>query len=378
MIRTNLSLKQLARYVERVALSVLVVLMLGACDVHEFPDGGDQPTTEPMSKCVLHLKLDTASMPLHTVINYEEDGSVTRTRSLSDPHDFRYIISIYRVNSRNSRDIGSPGTPAWKTLTYVRPGESRDLDFDIPLELPAGYYQIYAWGDFITAGTTDDRYYHTMDFAELMVRDDENGMHQGNKHEREAFRGEASVTIDNTMVAPASNDTIHIYSDMERPMARFRFIATDVDKFMDRLRAEAAENGDNPAGAPAHAPSLDDYTTVVRYTSYMPSTYNAILDVPVDSRIGRYFTGTISQINDISAELGHDFVFVNHREAAVQVALETYDRRTGQQISSTPTITVPLKRGHITEVQGAFLSSKVQGGMGINPDFDGSYTIIID
>ena len=70
-------------------------------------------------------------------------------------------------------------------------------------------------------------------------------------------------------------------------------------------------------------------------------------------------------------------MFVNGAEAGVQLAVEIYDRQTGEKIGSSATITAPLKRGKTTEIRGRFLTSKADAGVGINPDFDGDYNIEI-
>ena len=56
------------------------------------------------------------------------------------------------------------------------------------------------------------------------------GSHPGATEARQAFRGGATADIP----AAGQERRVDIYVDMERPMAKFRFIATDVNEFLSR------------------------------------------------------------------------------------------------------------------------------------------------
>lgn len=221
--------------------------------------------------------------------------------------------------------------------------------------------------------TQDDKYYSTDDLSEITLLsangDNSRYQHQGNSPWREAYRGERrmSVSADGSLshldgTATASGRAL---VEMNRPMAKFTFVTTDLADFIARRSA----NG--PADAPAYAPRPNpaDYRVVLRYTSYMPSAYNAHTDKPVDSRLGAYFDGSIDRIDDSNAQLGSDYVLVNGSSTTVQVALDVYSRADQSLIASTPPIEIPLKRGHLTLVRGRFLTSKSGTGMGIDPGF---------
>ena len=75
-------------------------------------------------------------------------------------------------------------------------------------------------------------------------------------------------------------------------------------------------------------------------------------------------------------ELGFDYVLVNGSEASVQIAVEVYDYDS-TLLSSTGTITVPLKRSKLTTLIGEFLTVTTQGGVGIDPSYDGEFNIFI-
>lgn len=166
-------------------------------------------------------------------------------------------------------------------------------------------------------------------------------------------------------------------------MGKYRFIATDFDRFLTRAeemaRAEWEESRAlDPESAPSQMPAVNvnDYKVVMRYPGFMPHVFNMFTNRPADSRTGVTYPGRILRINDQEAELGFDYVFVNGKEAPVTVAVDIYDKK-NNLIGSSGAIDVPLMRSMLTTVKGDFLTSKASGGVGVNPDFDGEFNIIL-
>jgi hypothetical protein len=58
------------------------------------------------------------------------------------------------------------------------------------------------------------------------------------------------------------------------------------------------------------------------------------------------------------------------------VQIGVYDG-TGAQLSLTEPIEVPIKRNHHTIMKGMFLMSDAEGGVAINPDFNGNHNLVI-
>ncbi len=340
--------------------AALLTLSATTSCVHEFPEDTRQQTV----KCYVHLRYDTSDMPLFASLEYDENGVTRRTRARGpeDPLDFRYILKVYDDQDYRSRASGTRGEIHEVSLTVPATGESPDRTFEV--DLPAGDYSILGWSDFVDAGKTDDKYYATDDMRAVTVIQDSRGNHPGGYEGRQCFRGDALVAV--TLPDPVAYDevtepkTIDVYIDMERPIAKFRFIATDSQEFLTRGTR-----------------GLDDYYAVISYPTYMPSTFNARLDKPTDSRTGQYFSTDISAIDEHKSRLGFDYMFVNHNDASAQVAVDIYEKKTNKKISSSGSITIPLRRGHVTEISGKFFTTTNNSGMGINPDFDGEFNIEI-
>ena len=84
----------------------------------------------------------------------------------------------------------------------------------------------------------------------------------------------------------------------------------------------------------------------------------------------------MQRLSDTEAKIGFDYLFVGHEQAAVMVQIGVYDSA-GEQLSLTEPIEVPIKRNHHTIMKGMFLMSDAEGGVAINPDFNGNHNLVI-
>lgn len=359
----------------RIFHSLWAAAIMTACDVHEFP--GEPPVPPVPVNCDFEMTFDRGAMDLLTTVEYGTGDS--RSRYDGD-HDFRYILNIYEESADSRLPSRTPLDSYIFTASTTAPGHdgsAPDHDRRVHLDLPPGNFRIIAWADHVISGSTKDTYYSTDDFSEISVLT-VNGAHPGNIPWRDSFRGQVSVCVNEagevfTTSGQGSETLVEI--PMRRPMARYRFITTDLGEFISRHEISGQKSA--PAGAPSSTPDPADYRIVMRYTGYMPSVYNAHTDRPVDSRLGVTYDGAISRLDASTAELASDYVFVNGTETSVQVALDVYNRLTGEKIASTDPVTVPLRRNRLTIVRGPFLTSTASGGIGIFPDFNDDINIEI-
>lgn len=336
-------------------------MVAASCDVHEFPEACEGATVgdsivDTGVDVVLRLDYST-ELPLYSEVEY------TKTRSEDDGYCLRHLINIYTPESD-----GTYGRTYSSQVTVTSDDVNR-LDTCLTLHLEPGEYKFIVWTDYIDYGTQTDKYYDTSDFVEIFLTDE----YEGSTDYRDAFKGTQTGTVSESYA-----DTIVV--DMSRPMAKFEFVTTDLDRFIEKVVRQMAEEDETRSTDPetlAQQIDLSDYSVVIAYTSYMPYSFNMFTDRPADSKTGMYFYGSIGQDGTSESQLGFDYVFVNGMETSVQTALYVYDTK-GQQIASTGVITVPLKRSHLTTVYGEFLTSEAEGGIGINPDYDGEYNIEVD
>lgn len=356
-------MRQPANHILNGIASLILAICLGACDVHEFPC--DDAPTDVECEVEVEINFDLEDMPWLTTIEYEADGSTRQidTRSGSEAYDFRYQLFVFD-------GIANPSRTPVKKLTFTS-SDLSNLSRTFRMRLKPGDYTVRVWADFVDHGSQSDKFYDTFDLTAITVKTDPNGDTYGCEHHRNAFLGTTTLSVPEEAFLYVGSDrkdgvyVVRARCDMDRPLARFEFQTTDIRKFLgDRLSPEEEDE------------RLAQYTARVRYAGYMPSKFNLYTDRPVDAWLGMGFNSPISRLDDDSASMGFDYVFVGNADTSVELALDIYDNE-GTKIASTDPINVPLRRNHYTLIRGDFLTAEAHGGVGIDPEFSGEYNIEI-
>lgn len=338
------------------------LVLLTACDVHEWPDTPENVTFR------LKLRYEKEM----TVWEHLYDGTEVTEQGLGDTYDngrehgkIRYIIRAYPLTDkqRSAREY---------TREFVFTKDiAEGYDHEATLDLAAGNYRIMVWSDLVE-NDGDTPYHDAGDFAEITLQGD----HSGNNDYRDAFRGTGDISL-TADVAEYVPGTLEI--TMQRPLAKFEVITNDLTEFIQKegLRITAKNSGAESASGndPATRVNVEDYKVAFHYVGFMPCAYSMFTDKPVDSSTGVMFQSALKGLNDREASLGFDYVFVNGTESAITVQIGLYDKE-GTRLSLTEPIRVPLRRNHHTVLRGKFLMSKASGGVTINPDFDGDHNLI--
>lgn len=359
------------------ALLTLSALLLTGCCIHQEPKPPVE--VEPPSDTRpfrLSLVFDR-DLPLLGEYVYD-GGNVARSRSRGPedallPHDARYTVNAYGI-SRGGEVVRRPDA----SFVFTRQSAA-GLDTVVDIAVPEGDYRLIVFVDHVDAGTKADKYYDTSDFEEIILRD--RGRHSGSNPWREAFVGYAETSVVSRAPdgSPSRSPVDGAAVAMRRPMAKYRFISTDLRRFIEqsaRSRAGREAAADGKGGEPSRAPALGDYRVTMHYTRYMPCSFNMFTDRPADSWTGVSYESTIRPVGDDEAEVAFDYVFVNGSETAVTVAMEVHDTD-GTLLARIPAFEVPLRRSMETIVRGEFLTTRAGGAIGISPGFDGSFDIEI-
>ncbi len=333
-------------------LAVLLALSLTGCDVHEFPDVPE--------RIRFTLLLDSKTeLPIHEEIYHTKEPSPAKGE-----HDRRYIINAYR-----SDDGKKFGRDADTTLLLTR-RLSDAYAFGIDMELPAGFYKFIAWSDHVDKGTTSDKYWNTGNFAEITYASRED--YEGCNDYKDAFQGTVSTLIHYDQESDGNIVSQVATLELERPLAKFRFIATDLKAFVERELARAEQKDEETS----RSVNPEDYRVVFYYTGYMPCSFNMFTNKPNDSWTSVTFDGRMLPLENDEMELGFDYVLVNGKESKISVVAEVYDKE-GELLSRTKTVEVPIVRSKLTIVRGQFLTSMATGNIGIDTDYDGDINIEI-
>ncbi|MCM1110507.1 MAG: hypothetical protein NC336_04815 [Clostridium sp.] len=142
---------------------------------------------------------------------------------------------------------------------------------------------------------------------------------------------------------------------LPRAMAEYRVIATDA------------------------APVATGLTVTVRYADYNPSAYDPVRRTTTDAVITEFGTA-VRDLGSGEYLLAEDAVFTASDSTVTRLRIEITTPG-GETVSRTPLLTIPVRRGSVTELRGPFFSMHDSGGGGgvtIDPDFSGTFWIIVD
>lgn len=358
------------------SIAVLSVLLTSCDTVLEYPRGNGYDPAHPHGKVILTVKTDLNfdflgeyEYDFENPYNLQSPARAYAWMAADARHHIRYTLKAYSV------DDNSVSPVALETFIFTSPIES-SFQETLNMELLPGIYRLVMWADYVDYGSTDDKYYDTTDFSEIVLNG--NDGHYGSNVYRDAFYGETTLEV-----LTAIDPEVYAQIELRRPMAKYTFISTDLDEFLDSektrtgiTKEESGRSLEVPQGVSQSAPPLSNYSVRMVYTQYMPSSFNAHTGKPVDSRLGVEYQSQISIDEQGRAALAFDHVFTNGANTSVSVAMEVL-HRDGTVVARMPQFDVPLKRSHHTVVTGKFLTTKSGGAIGIHPDFDGEFNIFI-
>lgn len=356
------------------ALCTLALLLVAAaCDVHEFPENGGEGGSDRVP-FVLNLDFTgTMEMGFHKEIDYSKQSTSLQPLSADAEQqvcDVRYTVHAYRVDA-NGNTASTPDT----VITHTKQDIS-NLNYSMVIPLEKGTYKFLVWADYVTHGTTDDLYYRVADFKAVTYPSADG--YVGCDDYRDAFRGEKDAAVTAAVNADGTAPSATVV--MERPLAKFKFISTDLDEFLTliakRSHGKSAPQSRQELLDAISRINVADYKVVFRYAGFMPCSFNVWTNKPNDSWTGIHFNGRMEKLSDTESQLGFDYVMVNGKESTVAVAVYIYDRD-GILLSNSDPIDVPLKRNKLTVVRGRFLLSRASGGVGISNKFDGEYDYVV-
>jgi hypothetical protein len=333
-------------------MAVFIALPLLTSCVHEWPD-----ETTPAG-ITLEFAFDT-ELPPHLTLFYD-----TKTSSDVLAYDIRYTVEAYRL-----LPDGTYKKEASARFVYSK-DEIQTLDHNVDIALMDGKYKLMVWADYVRQGSLENLYYDNSDFSNITLIGDK---HSGGTDYRDAFVGFAEIEA-RRQSSSAPNPVCRI--DMQRPLAKFDIVSTDMMEFVtkqleiikSKMEAEGTKS-ESDTKLPQEI-NIDDYTVKVHYVGFMPHSFDMWINKPNDAKTVVSFESKIKVIDENKALLGFDYVFVNGKESSVNIIMELFNKD-GEKIAGTNSIKVPVIRSKLTTIQGNFLTSKSNSGVGINSGFNG-------
>ena len=311
-----------------------------------------------LTGCVIDAPPEEVVINLTLNITYNSDTPQFRTieyqSKASSGYQARYGVALYRYAS------DKPESKPEYVFVYQ---ESQMQDRSYTVKIAPDNYKVLVWSDYVDGETA---FYQSPAFDAKASEDPyfevslTNDTYTGNSQWREAFYGAQEADLSAYTANPAQH-TIDIV--LERPHARFNFVATDKEDFIAYWVTKGTKSLD-----------YTDLGVKITYPEYLPCTFNLLKDRPVDARTGMSFVSQATMLEDGTLDLGYDWVFANADQTIVIVSLSFYDPD-GQLISAIPNIEVPLCRGRNTTIRGALLTSGIDTGVAIEPGYGGRFVV---
>lgn len=347
------------RSIINAALAALLTLCSASC-VHQWPEPAE-------TQVVLHLDIDT-DIPQGPVVDMN-----TRASEAAQKYDMRYIIQAFKQTGNNSYE----DTP-YETFVLSK-DDVTDPDFTATLTIMEGSYRFCVWSDYVLQDSVEDYYYNADNFKYIRLYGRDDGRkHVGNDDFRDAYLGSTEVEV---IRYGGSHPPVSATIYLARPMSKVVFITTDLDDWKTKVITNHYQSALQSAKPGETVEVMTDvdlslYTVKIHYPQYMPNAFNMMTDRTTWSDVNVSFESQLTALSSTEAAMGFDYVFANATDANVVMAVSLYDK-SGTQLARSRDITVPLERGKVTTVRGSFLLEESDGGVAINPDFDGEFNIVI-
>jgi len=268
----------------------------------------------------------------------------------SDGYRRRFIVEVRSEGQTVHRQTVVP-----KDFTE---GQTRFL-LPETLSLHALEYTVAVWTDYTDAESADGLYYNADNFGNIKI----NEPYAGNTDYRDCHY--ATTTLDLQPYHDQWNAHVQLDVDMVRPLAKYRIIATDVERYR-QLQAVGSY------------PPVEELTAAVIYEGFVPSSFNIATGSPNDATTGISYAKSLPAPSGDAGDvqLGSDMVWVNGSDSFVTVTVLITDSR-GEEVSRIPDVRINYRRGCLTTVSGNFLTAGKMGGS-IQVDTDWEDDIIIE
>ena len=346
-----------------------------SCDrtIHEYP----RPSR---SLVILKLFADRRPPKYYKEVSYDEYFNRTvmfldtteyaAPYTPADHYKMRLTVEVY---SGHIDDYDALHTDVSKRLVerrviYCDKGAQPPQD-TIHLNLPDGAYYALAFADYVPEDNEDDGPY-TADALYNIKGKVDNYPEFGHMRSTDAGRTEFNVDFSLTEEGyptwkengwhPVYSREIPLY--LNRPSARYRFIATDGSEFRaDRI-------------------NLDRYTVKVVYDQFITAGYNLFTRSPNLFVTSYSFNAKpIWNVWDDKTEMSVmlDYIFTDYfREDVIMASIYVYDEN-GKEVNHFQDVEIPLLRDHETIIRGNFLTQQRgrSDGMAIDENFQGEYVV---
>lgn len=226
----------------------------------------------------------------------------------------------------------------------VTPEPQADGTYLVDISVPEGNYDLRLWTDYAHADAPlADTYYYTESLKTVSIITEP---YTANTDVKDAaYHNESNVTL------PEEGTTITI--PLQRPLAKYRIIADDVETYRKLSEAE-----------PEKYPPLEELTVTVQYDGYFPYSFNAATGKLDDVTKDNISYTSIPLLTTEEAEewqMASDWTLTGTADSFIS-AIVSISNAKGEEICRTNKIRIDYRRGHLTTIRGNFLTAGISGG----------------
>lgn len=341
----------------------LTMLTLVACDVHQWPEPYEPEPELPPVLTPISLEFLTDFYVWEHLYDPVQGKVEEVYPSLTIFPDYPGTSSKYEgVVPEGLVQVYAKVVSASNPSQYMAEGAfTHDIidgnyDTDFEMELPgSGIYDVVVWIQLLAPEQTAP-FYDASSFSQIHIIP---ANYRGNTDYRDGFRGRIRIDA-------ATEVNGRYVVRMDRPMGKFELVTTDLSEFLDR---ETVARKLTTRAVP------EDYRVVISFPMYYPSSYSALDDRLENATTGVSFETQMTVTGISEASLGFEYVLLNNiTDGAVQARVDVY-RLDGTHVAGSTTLTIPMRRDHHTLLRGAFLTIEGNGGVGIDPGFNGDHNV---
>lgn len=292
---------------------LFITLLVNGCSLHE------EPEMTPEGELGVDPTAVTLNLNLAMNLSLAERAPVTITRASETNYLRRFIVEAMKLHARN--------------------------------------YRILVWADYVNAETPEQGLvYDAKNLAFILPA----GKYIGNSRYKDVFAASAMADLTSFRNHWGAETSLDV--ELYRPVARYELVAKDVATFLNKLSTGGLKG--------------ESFTARVKYSDYLPTGYNLWDDVPKNSLMYMEYKVAFERPADGTKELilGFDYVLTDAGETvSIPVELEILNEK--NEVLARTAFRIPCERGKNTTVRGNFLTSDANGGIGIDPDYDGDLEV---
>ncbi|MDE6267690.1 MAG: hypothetical protein K2M04_01255 [Muribaculaceae bacterium] len=313
----------------------LMTVIPTSCTLHEYPEGAGEDPTEVIVNATLNLKLK---------LPQRDEYQPTSGRPISD-YSHRFVIEAvgesYRTEERQEIFVPDDGTET-------------ELFVPVNMRLHARNYKLMVWSDYVRTDEPEkDLFYDVETLTPVLPVKS----YIANTDYKDAF--DALAELDLRPYASSWQEKVMIDVELVRPVGRYELITTDVAAFQRRV-ASGMINGTT-------------FTARLRYAGYIATGYNVMEQTPKNMLNFISYQSRLSNVTtteEHELRIAFDYIMCTPEGTIIPAELEIINEN--NEIVSNCPINIQMQAGYNTTIKGRFLTVSSEGGVNVDPDYDGT------